>query len=108
MPMSTQTQTVQQPTAEFPYFTEEHDLIRQTVTEFCKKEIAPYAAEWDEAGIFPRELFNKAGVLGMFGIRIDPKWRGIVQDSWATAAYDDSLRASYSVSINMALLVQSD
>src|SRR5260370_22935522 len=108
MPMSTQTQTVQQPTAEFPYFNEEHDLIRQTVTEFCKKEIAPYAAEWDEAGIFPRELFNKAGALGMFGIRIDPKWGGSGQDWWATAAYVESLRASDSGSVNMAFLVQSD
>jgi len=41
--------------------------------------------EWDEEGIFPRELFNKAGALGMFGIRIDPQWGGSGQDWWATA-----------------------
>jgi len=68
------TQTVQQQSTEYPYFTEEHELIRQTVSRFCKEEIAPYAAEWDEEGIFPRELFPKAGALGMFGIRIDPQW----------------------------------
>ena len=38
---------------EFPYFTEEHDMIRQTVKRFCREEIAPYAEEWDLAGIFP-------------------------------------------------------
>src|SRR5215475_2949864 len=108
MPMTTQTQTVPQQTVEFPYFTEEHDLIRQTVTEFCKKEIAPYAAEWDEAGIFPRELFTKAGALGMFGIRIDPQWGGSGQDWWATAAYVEAMSNSDSGSINMAFLVQSD
>src|SRR5258708_9293859 len=106
MPMSTQ--AVQQQSTEFPYFTEEHDLIRQTVTRFCKEEIAPFAAEWDEEGIFPRELFNKAGALGMFGIRIDPKWGGSGQDWWATAAYVESLSNSDSGSINMAFLVQSD
>src|SRR5260370_37370219 len=106
MPMSSQ--TVQPQTAEFPYFTEEHDLIRQSVTRFCKEEIAPYAAEWDEAGIFPRELFREAGKLGMFGIRIDPKWGGSGQDWWATAADVESLSASDSGSINMAFLVQSD
>jgi len=106
MPMSTH--AVQQPSTEFPYFTEEHDLIRQTVTRFCKEEIAPYAAEWDEEGIFPRELFNKAGALGMFGIRIDPQWGGSGQDWWATAAYVESLSNSDSGSINMAFLVQSD
>jgi len=102
------THAVQQPSTEFPYFTEEHDLIRQTVTRFCKEEIAPYAAEWDEEGIFPRELFNKAGALGMFGIRIDPQWGGSGQDWWATAAYVESLSNSDSGSINMAFLVQSD
>ncbi len=102
------THAVQQQSTEFPYFTEEHDLIRQTVTRFCKEEIAPYAAEWDEEGIFPRELFNKAGALGMFGIRIDPKWGGSGQDWWATAAYVESLSNSDSGSINMAFLVQSD
>src|SRR5215471_1883932 len=102
------TQTVPQQTTEFPYFTEEHDLIRQTVTRFCKEDIAPFAAEWDEQGIFPRELFKKAGDLGLFGIRIDPKWGGSGQDWWATAAYVEAMSNSDSGSINMAFLVQSD
>src|SRR5438552_19065359 len=106
MPMSTQ--VVQQQATEFPYFTEEHDLIRQTVTRFCKEEIAPYAAEWDEAGIFPRELFRKAGDLGLFGIRIDPKWGGGGLDWWATTAYIESMAYSDSGSISMAFMVQSE
>jgi citronellyl-CoA dehydrogenase len=102
------TQTVQQQSTEYPYFTQEHDLIRQTVSRFCKEEIAPYAAEWDDEGIFPRELFQKAGALGMFGIRIDPRWGGSGQDWWATAAYVEAMAHSDSGSINMAFLVQSD
>jgi citronellyl-CoA dehydrogenase len=102
------TQAVQQQSTEFPYFTEEHELIRQTVARFCKEEIAPFAAEWDEKGIFPRELFTKAGALGMFGIRIDPRWGGSGQDWWATAAYVEAMSNSDSGSINMAFLVQSD
>jgi citronellyl-CoA dehydrogenase len=102
------TQAVPQQATEFPYFTEEHELIRQTVTRFCKEEIAPYAAQWDEEGIFPRELFQKAGALGMFGIRIDPRWGGSGQDWWATAAYVEAMSNSDSGSINMAFLVQSD
>jgi citronellyl-CoA dehydrogenase len=112
--MSTQTvhgkqeQVQQQGTTEFPYFTEEHTLIRHSVTRFCKEEIAPHAAEWDDAGIFPREIFQKAGALGLFGIRIDPKWGGSGLDWWATAAYVEAMSASDSGSVNMALLVQSD
>ena len=97
-----------QQTTEYPYFTEEHDLIRQTVTRFCREEIAPFAAEWDEQGTFPRELFRKAGDLGLFGIRIDPKWGGSGLDWWATAAYLEAMSASDSGSVNMALMVQSE
>lgn len=105
--MSTQAMP-QQLASEFPYFTEEHDLIRKTVTRFCKEEIAPYAAEWDDEGIFPRELFRKAADLGLFGIRIDPKWGGSGLDWWATAAYLEAMSASDSGSINMAFMVQSE
>ena len=77
---------------EFPYFTEEHDLFRQTVKQFVQTEIAPHAEEWDEAGIFPKELFKKAADLGLFGIRLDPKYGGAGLDWWYTAAYLDHPR----------------
>jgi citronellyl-CoA dehydrogenase len=95
-------------TTEFPYFTEEHDIIRQTVKRFCQEEIAPHAEEWDKAGAFPREIFRKAGALGLFGIRIDPKYGGSGLDWWATTAYLEAMRASESGSVNMALMVQSE
>ena len=71
----------------YPYFTEEHDLFRQTVKQFVQTEIAPHAEEWDEAGIFPKELFKKAADLGLFGIRLDPEYGGSGLDWWYTAAY---------------------
>lgn len=94
--------------ATYPYFTEEHQMLRETVKQFCLKEIAPHAEEWDEAGIFPRELFNKAGELGLFGIRIDPRWGGSGLDWWATAAYLDGLSYANNGGVGMALMVQSD
>jgi alkylation response protein AidB-like acyl-CoA dehydrogenase len=93
---------------EFPYFTEEHEMIRQTVKRFCREEIAPYAEEWDHAGIFPKELFKKAANLGLFGIRIDPEWGGLGLDWWATAAFLESMAHADSGSIAMALMVQSE
>jgi alkylation response protein AidB-like acyl-CoA dehydrogenase len=95
-------------TPEFPYFTQDHELIRQTVKRFCREEIAPHAAAWDEEGSFPRELFNRAAALGLFGIRIDPKYGGSGEDWWATAAYTEAMAHSDSNSVNVAFLVQSD
>ena len=102
------THAVQQLTTEFPYFNEDHQLIRRTVKRFCREEIAPYAADWDEEGMFPRILFRKAAELGLFGIRIDPKWGGSGLDWWATAAYLEAMSESESGSVNMAFMVQSE
>ena len=97
-----------EPKQEFPYFTEEHDMIRQTVKRFCLEEIAPHAEEWDLAGIFPKELFKKAANLGLFGIRIDPEWGGLGLDWWASAAYLETMAYADSGSVAMAMMVQSE
>ena len=97
-----------QQATEFPPFTEEHDMIRRTVRRFAEEEIQPHAEKWDEEGIFPREIFRKAGDLGLFGIRIDPKWGGAGLDWWASTAYYEGMAFSDSGSVNMALMVQSD
>lgn len=83
-------------------------MLRETVKQFCLREIAPHAAEWDEAGIFPRELFDQAAELGLFGIRIEPRWGGSGLDWWATAAYLEGLSYADNGGVAMALMVQSD
>ncbi len=99
---------IQEVKAEFPYFTEEHDMIRDTVKKFVRAEIAPHAAEWDEAHEFPRELFKKGAELGLFGIRIDPEWGGSGLDWWASTAYIEGMSYSENGGVNMAFMVQSD
>jgi citronellyl-CoA dehydrogenase len=92
----------------FPHFTEEHHMFRETVKKFCQTEIAPYSEEWDEAGIFPRELFKKAAALGLFGIRLDPEYGGSGLDWWATAAYLEGFSYADNGGVSMAMFVQSD
>ncbi|MFV0283862.1 MAG: acyl-CoA dehydrogenase family protein [Castellaniella sp.] len=43
---------------------EEQQAFAQAAREFARGEMAPYAAQWDEEHIFPREAFAKAGELG--------------------------------------------
>ena len=44
-----------------PFYSEAHEAFRATVRRFVATEIEPYAAAWDEAETFPRELYQKAG-----------------------------------------------
>lgn len=47
-----------------PYCTPEHEAFRDTARRFASEEIEPFAAERDEAGEFPRELYKKAAGVG--------------------------------------------
>ena len=53
----------------FPYFNEEHKLFRSSVKAFCQREIAPHSQQWEEDHRYPKEMFRRAGALGLFGIR---------------------------------------
>jgi alkylation response protein AidB-like acyl-CoA dehydrogenase len=46
----------------------EREAILETVRDFCEAEIRPHVMEWDEAQVFPRELFRKLGELGLLGM----------------------------------------
>jgi citronellyl-CoA dehydrogenase len=72
------------------------------------ESLAPHALEWDEAGIFPREVFKQAGDLGLLGIGHDPAYGGMGLDWWYTVTWAEELVRSTSAGTNMALLVQSD
>ena len=88
-------------------FTEPHRELRRTVRKFAES-LAPHAEEWDEAGIFPREVFQQAGALGLLGIRAGEAYGGMGLDWWYTAAYAEELVHSRNAGVNMGLLVQSD
>jgi acyl-CoA dehydrogenase len=49
------------------YFGGAHNMVRRSVKEFVDKEILPYVDEWEENGEFPRDLYKKAGEVGILG-----------------------------------------
>jgi acyl-CoA dehydrogenase len=48
--------------------TPERLALREMVTSFTEKEIAPHLPAWEDAGLLPRELHQKAAAVGMLGI----------------------------------------
>ena len=89
-------------------FTDEHRLFRKTVREFFEREVAPHALEWELEGTFPREIFTKAGALGLFGINKRVDVGGSALDYWYTVAYAEELVRCRSGGVATALMVQSD
>lgn len=56
--------------------TDNQIMIAQTIKDFGAKEMRPYTMEWDEAQIFPVDLFRKMGELGLMGIMVPEKYNG--------------------------------
>ncbi|SHN40043.1 acyl-CoA dehydrogenase family protein [Cryptosporangium aurantiacum] len=54
----------------------DHDAYRDTVRAFVAKEITPNDAEWNTAGIVPRELFAAAAAQGLIGWAIPEEYGG--------------------------------
>ncbi len=57
-------------------FDSDHDAFRETVRTFCEKEIAPHHAQWEADSIVPRELWEKAGDLGLLGFMMPEEHGG--------------------------------
>lgn len=57
-------------------FTPEHDEFRRTVSRFIREEISPNHAEWEEQGHVPRDLWRKAGRIGMLLTNIPDEYGG--------------------------------
>lgn len=51
--------------AERQLFSPEHDQFRVAVRRFVEKELVPHHAEWERAGVVPREIWRRAGEVGL-------------------------------------------
>ncbi len=57
-------------------FSEEHQIFRDSVRRFIAEEVVPFHADWEKAGIVPRELWLKAGKLGFLCTAVPEKYGG--------------------------------
>jgi alkylation response protein AidB-like acyl-CoA dehydrogenase len=55
---------------------DEQRAYQQAARQFSEKELAPFAAEWDQKKIFPVETIRKAGELGFLGVYTKPEFGG--------------------------------
>jgi alkylation response protein AidB-like acyl-CoA dehydrogenase len=84
-------------------FDEPHRLLRQSVREFARAEIAPNAQRWDREERFPMELVPKLASMGLLGIRIPEEYGGSGMDTLAYAiCVEEIARADGSTALTVA------
>ena len=85
------------------YFTESHQLLRDSVRKFIAREITPYVEKWEEEETFPRELYNKAGNAGYIGIGYPEEYGGTPGDIFHQVAYTEEIVRCGSVGLACSL-----
>src|SRR5690606_30544860 len=82
---------------------------RRTVKNFVEKEINPHVEEWEKDGRFPmRELFKKAGDLGLLGISKPEKFGGMGLDYSYSVVAAEEFGTAHCGGVPLAIGVQTD
>jgi len=89
-------------------FTEEQELFRKTVREFCEKNLTLKAREIDEKREIPNEVIKGMANLGLLAITVSPDYGGAGAGfTMATIAAEELARADNSVATAVLFLVES-
>lgn len=74
------------------YFKEEHELFRESLKEFLKKEVVPHIDKWEKTGDIERFIWSKFGEMGYFGIAYPEKYGGLDLDLFYTVIFLEELQ----------------
>ena len=66
------------------YFTEEHNLFRESLKDFLQKEVVPHIEKWEETGSIERFIWKKFGDMGYFGLAYPEAYGGLDLDLFYT------------------------
>lgn len=84
-------------------FTEEHNLLRDSFSQFVDKEIRPNIEKWEKEKICDREVFRKMGEQGFFGVSFPVAYGGSGMDMWSAVVIAEELSQANIGGLSMSL-----
>jgi alkylation response protein AidB-like acyl-CoA dehydrogenase len=88
-------------------FTDEHEALRESITNFATKELAPHADEWEET-TFPDWVFSRMGELGFLGLDKPEEYGGQGGDYFSALVLGEAIGAANCGGLAMGVAVQTD
>ena len=89
------------------YFTEEHNVFRESFREFLNKEVVPHVDRWEETGQIDREIFQKMGEMGYFALYYPEAYGGLDLDFFYTVIFLEEMQRINSGGFAAAMWVQA-
>jgi alkylation response protein AidB-like acyl-CoA dehydrogenase len=74
------------------YFSEDHELFRETLKDFLQKEVVPHLNKWEKEGKIERFIWNKMGEMGYFGLFYPEKYGGLDLDFFYTVIFLEEMQ----------------
>lgn len=87
------------------YFTEEHQLFRESLRKFLEKEVLPYIDEWEERQQVPKSLWRKFAEQGFLGFHYPPEYGGAGLDFFYTVVFTEEISRVFSGGFGVIQLV---
>lgn len=91
-----------------PIFTDEHELFRESVAEFCRRQVTPNIDRWREEGWTGREIWEEAGRQDFIGLAMPGEYGGAGLDDFRFNQVLGEELAAASLAVNSALLLGVD
>jgi alkylation response protein AidB-like acyl-CoA dehydrogenase len=80
-----------------------HRALKDSLHEFCEKNVRPHARDWDRDERFPMDVVKALGELGALGIRVPEEYGGAGMDALAVAvAVEEIARFDGSLALTVA------
>ena len=74
------------------FFTEEHELFRNSLQDFFAAEVTPKLDKWEKEGTIDRFIWKKFGDMGYFGINYPEAYGGLGLDLFYTVIFLEELQ----------------
>jgi acyl-CoA dehydrogenase len=73
------------------YFTEEHEMFRESLSAFLEKEVRPNIDQWEEDGCTPRDIWKKMGDMGFLGLSYPEEYGGMGLDFFYDVVFNEEI-----------------
>ncbi|OJZ07174.1 acyl-CoA dehydrogenase family protein [Sphingobacterium sp. 40-24] len=86
-------------------FTAEHQIFRDTLRAFIRKEITPYIDDWEKQGEIDRKVWKKMGDMGFMGLNYPEVYGGLELDFYYSLILCEELSYCFSGGFTISALV---